>query len=163
MWIQDAETKLLELVDATPEAKFTWRPAKDARSTGEVFVHVVGANYAIPNFWGVKPPVDVKVETLEKSLTKKADIEKALKASFAHLKGALAGASDADLDKPTEFFGMKTTVRSGYLLLLSHAHEHLGQSIAYARSNKITPPWTARRQAKAGGGKKVKASAKMPK
>ncbi len=54
---------------------------------------------------------------------------------------------DADLDKPVDLFGNKTTVRGGYLLLLSHAHEHLGQSIAYARSNGIVPPWTAKQQA----------------
>jgi uncharacterized damage-inducible protein DinB len=28
-------------------------------------------------------------------------------------------------------------------LLAGHAHEHLGQSIAYARVNGIVPPWTA--------------------
>jgi hypothetical protein len=33
------------------------------------------------------------------------------------------------------------------MLLLSHAHEHLGQSIAYARSNGVAPPWTARQEA----------------
>jgi hypothetical protein len=31
-------------------------------------------------------------------------------------------------------------------VLVSHSHEHLGQSIAYARANNITPPWTAREQ-----------------
>jgi hypothetical protein len=55
---------------------------------------------------------------------------------------------------------MKTTVRGGYLLLLSHAHEHLGQSIAYARSNGIVPPWTAKRQAAAKAEEKPKAEAK---
>ena len=28
------------------------------------------------------------------------------------------------------------------LILLSHSHEHLGQLIAYARSNDVTPPWS---------------------
>jgi beta-xylosidase len=42
---------------------------------------------------------------------------------------------------------MDTSVRGAYMLMLSHAHEHLGQSIAYARSNNITPPWTARQNA----------------
>jgi uncharacterized damage-inducible protein DinB len=145
-WIVDAEDKLMQLAATTPEEKYAWRPSKDVRSTGEVFMHVVTANYGIPSFWGVKPPAGFDFMSHEKSLTKKADIEAALKASFAHMKGALAAASDADLDKPTEFFGMKSTVRGGYLLLLSHAHEHLGQSIAYARMNGITPPWTIKQQ-----------------
>jgi len=28
-------------------------------------------------------------------------------------------------------------------LILSDAHEHLGQAVAYARMNGIVPPWTA--------------------
>ena len=36
--------------------------------------------------------------------------------------------------------------RSAFTLLLSHAHEHLGQSIAYARMNGVTPPWSAQQQ-----------------
>jgi uncharacterized damage-inducible protein DinB len=44
---------------------------------------------------------------------------------------------------------MDMTKRGALLLLVTHAHEHLGQSIAYARVNGITPPWTARDEAKA--------------
>lgn len=146
MWIKDAEDKLIQLAEATPEAKYAWRPGKDVRSTGEVFMHVVSANYGAPTFWGVKAPEGFNFETHEKSLSKKADIQAALKASFAHMEQGLIATSDADLDKPTDLFGMKTTVRGGYLLLLSHAHEHLGQSIAYARSNGIAPPWTVKQQ-----------------
>ena len=96
---------------------------------------------------GIPPPAGFKFETFEGSLTKKSDIVKSLKDSFAHMEGAFKAMSDADMEKPAEFFGMKTTARGAYFLLLSHAHEHLGQSIAYARSNKITPPWTAKEQA----------------
>jgi uncharacterized damage-inducible protein DinB len=159
MWIQDAEDKLGELAAAMPQAKYSWRPAKDVRSVGDVFMHVVTANYRVPSFVGTKPPEGMDLKTLEKSLTKKADIEQALKDSFAHVKKSLIATPDADLDKPTELFGMKTTVRGAYLMLLSHAHEHLGQSIAYARSNNIAPPWTERRNAKASAMKKdVKAN-----
>ena len=146
LWIKDAEGKLIQLAEATPEAGYAWRPNKDVRSTGDVFMHVVAANYGLPSFWGVKPPEGFNFMTHEKSLTKKADITKALKDSFAHMEAALMAASDADMDKPIEFFGMKSTVRGGYMLLLSHAHEHLGQSIAYARSNNIVPPWTIQQQ-----------------
>jgi uncharacterized damage-inducible protein DinB len=141
-WIQDAENKLLALAEATPESKFSWRPGRDVRSTAEVFMHVATANYGLPGFLGVKPPPDFKFQTYEKSLTKKADIQKALKDSFAHMKKAFTEASEADMNKPVEFFGMKSTFRGGYMLLLSHAQEHMGQSVAYARMNKITPPWT---------------------
>jgi hypothetical protein len=48
------------------------------------------------------------------------------------------------------------TERGAYMLLLSHVHEHLGQSIAYARSNGIVPPWTAKEQAAMQDEKKTK-------
>jgi len=149
MWIQDANEKLVALAEAMPESAYAWTPEKGVRTVGEVFMHVAAANYGIPSLVGVKPPEGFKFQTYEASLTKKSDIVKALKDSFAHAEAALKAASDADLDKPAEFFGMKTTVRGAYLLLLSHGHEHLGQSIAYARSNKVTPPWSAKEQADA--------------
>ena len=55
----------------------------------------------------------------------------------------------ANIHTLSEVFGMKLTQRGVYLLLLSHVHEHLGQSIAYARSNGVVLPWTARDQMKA--------------
>lgn len=146
MWIKDAENKLIQLAEATTEVGYAWRPAQDVRSTGEVFMHVAAANLGAPTFWGVKAPAGFDFMTYEKSLSKKADIVKALRDSFAHMELGFTGTADADMDKPVELFGMKTTVRGGYMLLLSHAHEHLGQSIAYARSNGIVPPWTAKQQ-----------------
>lgn len=141
-WISDAESKLGQLAEATPADKYGWRPAPEVRTAGEVFMHVAAANYGLPTFWGVAAPEGFSFQTYEKSLTGKADIQKALADSFAHMKKSLESADDAALQKQIEFFGMKTSVRGGYLLLLSHAHEHLGQAIAYARSNGVVPPWS---------------------
>jgi uncharacterized damage-inducible protein DinB len=67
-----------------------------------------------------------------------------MKDSFAHAKKAAEGLSDADLDKPVKVFGRDSTVREALLLVATHAHEHLGQAIAYARMNGVTPPWSRR-------------------
>ena len=144
--ISDAESKLNDLAEAMPAAKYSWRPAKGVRSAGDVFMHVAAANYGIPSMLGAPAPAGFDFEKYESSLTKKADIQKALKESFASLKTALTNMSDEDADKEVEIFGMKMTHRGAYLMLLSHCHEHLGQSIAYARSNGVTPPWTAKQK-----------------
>jgi uncharacterized damage-inducible protein DinB len=159
-FFKDAEDKLVQLAEATPEAKYAYRPAKGVRSTGEIFMHVAGGNNGIPTFWGVAAPEGFKFAKYETSLTTKADIQKALKDSFAHMEQGFMALSDADLDKPAEFFGIKSTVRGGYMLLLSHVHEHLGQSIAYARVNGIVPPWTAKAEAEAAAKEKAKGTAK---
>ena len=49
---------------------------------------------------------------------------------------------DADLDKSLDWFGGKNTEPGVLLFITRHLAEHLGQSIAYARSVGGTPPWT---------------------
>jgi len=34
------------------------------------------------------------------------------------------------------------SMRNFMISLLAHSHEHLGQGIAYARMNGVTPPWS---------------------
>lgn len=140
----DAEKKLVALAEATPQEKYSWRPGEGVRSVAEVFMHVATANYFIPESAGFKPPAGIE-PNLEK-INDKAKVVELLKGSFQHDRQALASTTDADLDKTIKLFGSETTVRDLFLRLVTHAHEHLGQSIAYARMNNITPPWTAARQ-----------------
>jgi len=35
-----------------------------------------------------------------------------------------------------------TTIRATWIAAVTHFHEHLGQLIAYGRSNNVTPPWS---------------------
>ena len=142
--IKDAEDKLLALADATPAEKFGWRPAEGVRSAGEVFAHVAGGNYFLPTFWGVKTPEGVDPRSFEKSASDKAGTIATLRKSFEHVRAAVANASAADLDKAIQLFGRPSTVRGAMLISATHAHEHLGQAIAYARSSGIVPPWSRR-------------------
>lgn len=144
--ISDAESKLVALAEEEPNEKYAWRPGEGVRSVGEVYIHVGFANYFLPTVWGAKQPEGMgKPADIEKSHG--ADKGKALgymKDSFAHVKKAVEGLSDADLDKAVNLFGRSTTTREALLLVATHAHEHLGQAIAYARMNGITPPWSRR-------------------
>ena len=69
-----------------------------------------------------------------------------MKQSFAHLRQAVLNLSDADADKTVKLFGRESTNRATLLFIARHLAEHLGQSIAYARVNGITPPWTEEAQ-----------------
>lgn len=140
--IQDAETKLLALAEATPADKFGWKPADGIRTAGQVYAHVAGGNYFLPTFWGVKPPAGVDARSFEKTADDKAGTIDRLRKSFEHARGAIANASDAELEKGIEMFGQQTTVRGAMLVVATHAHEHLGQAIAYARSTGVVPPWS---------------------
>jgi hypothetical protein len=39
-------------------------------------------------------------------------------------------------------FGTPRTLQQLWVLATTHLHEHLGQAIAYARSNNVVPPWS---------------------
>lgn len=142
------EDKFTRLAEAIPADKYTWRPAPDVRSFGEVFLHVSAANYNLYKLVGTPPPADIDVKGLEKSTTDKTKVLGTLKDSFAHAKKAIKAMSDADLDKSLDWFGGKNTQRGILLFIVRHAAEHLGQSIAYARVIGIVPPWTEDMQKK---------------
>ena len=134
--------KLADLAAAMPQDKFGWRPAPGIRSVSEVYVHVAGGDYLLPSFMGVKVPEGISRD-MEKTVTEKAKVIDLLKKSLEHLKSAAANASDADLDKKVKVFGgREMTERALFVLMLNHLHEHLGQSIAYARMNGVAPPWS---------------------
>ena len=78
--------------------------------------------------------------------TDKKEITIILERSFADLLVTGKKITEADLEKNVHFFGMDMTMRNFMVSSLNHMHEHLGQSIAYARSNGIVPPWTQKVQ-----------------
>ena len=111
------------------------------RSVSEVFVHVASANFFLPTFAGAKLPSGLSRDA-EKTVTKKEDVIKLVKDSYESLKNFMSTLDPKTLDDQIEFFGTKGTKRRLLLILLDHNHEHLGQSIAYTRMNKIVPPWS---------------------
>ncbi len=142
--LDEAEKKLVALAEATPQEKYSWRPMEGVRSTGEVFAHVAAGNYGISTLLGVKIPEGISPREISK-ISEKGQVVEALHKSFAHARQAIL--STTDLDKQVKIFGGRDgTAREVMLLLATHAHEHLGQSIAYARMNGIAPPWTAERE-----------------
>ena len=140
--IDSAREKLVALAEATPADKFAWRPNDKVRTVGEVYAHVAGGNYFLPTLWGVKPPEGVDPRGFDKQAADKAKTIDTLKKSFEHVHHVIESTADADLGKAIKLFDHEGTVLEGLMILASHGHEHLGQSIAYARSVGIVPPWS---------------------
>lgn len=141
--LADAERKFVALAEATPADKYSWRPAAGVRSNSEVFMHMVGANYMIPGMAGVKRKPDVALSRdMETKVTDKVQVLDLLKKSFVHAKQAVMDVPDDQMDTSVNLFGSPSTNRGVLVLMATHAHEHLGQSIAYARMNGIVPPWS---------------------
>jgi uncharacterized damage-inducible protein DinB len=135
------EGRLISLAEAVPEDKYSWRPGEGVRSVGEVYLHAGGANYFLFSFLGAEMPEGMSPD-YEKSITKKSDIIKMLKDSFEFARNFISTMKEEDLDKEVELPFGKFTQRGVLFIVLTHSHEHLGQSIAYARTNGIVPPWS---------------------
>jgi hypothetical protein len=137
------EDHYLQLAAAVPVAKYSWRPGDGVRSISEVYLHASFANYNLPRYIGTEPPPGLDLGRLEKSTTDKAKIVERLKQSFAHLRLAIERVADADLDKTVKWVdNTDITYRGVMIVILEHLGEHFGQSVAYARVNRVVPPWT---------------------
>src|SRR5438105_3312579 len=132
--------QLIALAEATPAEKFAWRPAPGVRSTSEVYMHIVEANFYMLSITGPKMPDDMK-DGMEKVVTSKADVISWLKRSLEAVKSAHAAVKPKDLERKVKILGRDATVDGMYLRLLVHANEHMGQLIAYARTSGVVPPW----------------------
>lgn len=133
------EEKIVGLAEAMPEDKFSWAPSDGVRSVSETLMHVATANH----FFAMKmggAAMPEGAQQWEKTVTTKAGCVEKLKSSFAAVRSALEG---ADMGKAMKLFGGKDgTTADMALIAVGHGHEHLGQMIAYARSNEIAPPWS---------------------
>ena len=148
--VSEVERKFLALAKAIPAAKYEWTPGAGVRSVGEVIRHVAADNYLIPAGLGFAADASTGIkgddyktaQAFEKKKATKdqsiADLEK----SFAHLKRSMQATPAAKLGDQVKLFGQPFTMQRAWVLGTTHLHEHLGQLIAYARSNSVTPPWS---------------------
>src|SRR6516225_6595063 len=90
--------QLIDLAEATPAEKFSWRPAPGVRSTSEVYMHIAIANFGLLAFTGPKMPPELK-EGMEKSVTSKVEVIQWLKRSLEAVKQAHLGVTPKDLQR----------------------------------------------------------------
>jgi uncharacterized damage-inducible protein DinB len=132
--------QLIALAEATPPDKFAWRPAPGVRSTSEVYMHIAVANFYLLSVTGVKEPT--VSNSLEKTVTAKAEVIDWLKRSLSAVATARAQLKPGDLQGKVKIDGKVVTVDGMYLRIIVHDNEHMGQLVAYARMNGIVPPWS---------------------
>src|ERR1041385_5583421 len=137
-----AARQTVELANATPAEKFSWRPAAGVRSVSEVYMHIAIGNYFLLGQAGAKVPPEVTAKLkpdTEKAVIAKADVIQWLKDSQDAVR---ENYGRIDRQKKVKFFGTDTTADGILMRILVHNHEHMGQSIAYARMIGVTPPWS---------------------
>ena len=146
--LEGVETKLVDLAGAIPENKYNWQP-DSARSVRRVLLHVAADNYILPAMLGFAPDpstgltsdYNTGVAYEGKNLPKDSVVAE-LRKSFAFIKQSLQSATAASMAGSVTMFGQPFTGQSAWILAVTHLHEHLGQMIAYARTNGVKPPWS---------------------
>jgi uncharacterized damage-inducible protein DinB len=116
--------------------KYDWKPGEGVRSVGDVFNLIVRENRLLA--------ATLAGAAAEKGAQPIApeQLQDALKTSYANVQKAIEGLTDADLKTPVKVFGKDLTKEEAVRYLFGDQHEHLGQSIAYARTNGVVPPWS---------------------
>lgn len=133
--------QLIALAEATPPDKFAWKPAPGVRSTSEVYMHIVIANFYLLSVTGPKMPPNLQDES-EQTVRSKAEVIEWLKRSLEAVKQAHQAENAKDLARHVRVQGRDATVDAMYLRIIIHANEHMGQLIAYARMTGVVPPWS---------------------
>ena len=118
--------------------KYDWKPSQGVRSVADVFNLIVKENGLLAGVLSGTPNTGAKPAPI----TDPEKLQEALKASYANLQKAITGLSDTDLQTRVRIFGEDMTKQDALMLILEDQHEHLGQSIAYARTNGVVPPWS---------------------
>ncbi len=145
--IETARDKFVQLAEAIPEERYDWRPMDGVRSFREVFIHIAADNWA-PIVMGVQMPEDIPVTTdmdsfrayQDQGLTKAQTVVE-VRRSFDFILQAL-DETRGRLGEQVMFGEREWDIDEMWVALVTHMHEHLGQTIAYARANEIVPPWS---------------------
>ena len=147
--VSQVEKKIMDLANAIAAAKWAWRPT-GARSVAEVLKHIAADNYLMPAAVGNVPDsatgirgddYNTAVAFEKRDMNRDATLA-ALGESFTFLKTSLQNAEPSSLANQIQLFGSSFTGQQVWVMAVTHLHEHLGQLIAYARTNNITPPWS---------------------
>ena len=144
--IEQMRDKFLSLAEAFPEDLWDWAPMEGVRSVRYVMVLIVTEGHVFPVMWGADPPMGAAAgfggETARVAAMSKADVITEMGLSFDYMIEALRYMTPADQVTEASWFGQTTDGIGIVGLSVMDMHEHLGQSIAYARMNRIVPPWS---------------------
>jgi hypothetical protein len=145
--LEQVRDKFLALAEAFPEETYDWRPMEGVRSVRDVMALIAAEGTLFPTMWGFDKPAWVAEGGFGPELGRlgklsKAEIIMEIERSFEHVLGIVTGLSEEDRAREVNFFGLDVDLGTAVTLMANDMHEHLGQSIAYARTNKIVPPWS---------------------
>lgn len=128
---------LAKTAEKIPEALYAFKATPEVRSMGQLIGHIADSQFSIcAAAAGEKAPQS----GIEKAMTAKADLSKALAASSAYCNTVIDGLNDQKGMEVVKFFTGPTPRLLVLSFNVSHSYEHYGNLVTYMRLNKIVPP-----------------------
>lgn len=128
---------ITQAAEQMPEEKYSFRPSPKVRTFGQLIGHVAGAQHMIcASALGESQRAE---DDIEKSVTTKAGLIAALKASTEYCKRAYAQ-TDEKVGAATTLFGQSHPRIYSLIVNATHNGEHYGNLVVYLRINDMVPP-----------------------
>jgi hypothetical protein len=141
--LEAMRVKFVGLAQAFPQDKYTWRPMEGVRSPAEVLMLIATEGYGFaPTALGGKAAMAREEIAKLRTITDKAQVIDHLNKGFAYAKKEIEAIDPATLTGKRKAGNSERTAAESVLAVTGDMHEHLGQMIAYARTNRIVPPWS---------------------
>jgi uncharacterized damage-inducible protein DinB len=128
---------IIKAAAQVPEDKYKYQATKDVRTMGQLFGHIANASAMICN---AASGMTAGASTDAEKLTTKAELEKALAASFATCDHAFQMITATSANEPVTLFGQKHTRIGAMAFNNGHNFEHYGNIVTYMRLNGMVPP-----------------------
>src|ERR1700758_282438 len=134
---------LLRSAEKMPEENYTFKPVDTVRTYGQIVGHIADAQYLFCSAASGEKNPDLKIE---KTKISKADLEAALKDSFAYCDKVYDSMTDASGSQMVKLFGTDTPKLGALDFNNIHNMEHYGNLTTYLRIKGIIPPTSEQAQ-----------------
>jgi uncharacterized damage-inducible protein DinB len=147
------KTNLTRAADMLPESEYAFKPSAmpEMRTFGQLFGHVANAQFGMCA--GAKGVPNPNMGTDNEQKTSKAEIQKALAASFAFCDDAFASLTEENGAQMVPQ-GRGQMAREAVLAnMITHSNEMYGYAAVYLRAKNVVPPSTDEVQRGRGAGR----------
>jgi uncharacterized damage-inducible protein DinB len=134
---------VVKAAEQMSEENYAFKPTPDVRSFGQLIGHIANANYMICSMASGAP--NPNKADIEKTMTSKADLSKAVAESFAFCEAQFDAMTPTSSAESIKLFGSLTMPRLSALYFnTAHDFEHYGNIVTYMRLKGMVPPSSQR-------------------
>jgi uncharacterized damage-inducible protein DinB len=132
-----ASKYLLAAAKKMPDDRYSFRPAPDVRTFGQLVGHIAESQYIACDPIRGK---EYKPHNLERGLNTKADLVAALETAVGYCQETWTTLKPGALADKVKLFNRDRTKLGVLDIATAHAFEHYGNMVTYLRMNGVVPP-----------------------